>query len=216
MTIMNPTSKLIVLFLAGLGAIRCPAHAAEAFIRPEAWHVDYRADRFEAKFGAAVAIGAGLGEAGRHEASLVIATVPWAMALPAGTLGSAGDGHITPLLASYRFAVAGAEGRWRIHAGALAGATKFSGKIETRLSGVAYTGDVDAWAATLGGQIGVAVKLSPRVALELGFSYLHFDDVGYSTRFLTGSGGAGGGAGPAGSFPAQEAGVVSLGLAVKF
>lgn len=209
--------RKIILTAIGVGFVASGgALAAEFFIHPAAWYADYDADGFDAKIGPAVEAGGYLGAEGRHALSVETARLPWSMSLAAGTLGTFGmfgDGHLAPVLGSYRYEFKDAAGRWGVYVGASAGVTKVSGRLETVLSGVKYAGDVSDWATTLVGTIGVSATVAPNLSVELACRYAHLDGVDYDTRMWTGgAGGFTGGAGPQQSYPAKRVGIVSLGL----
>lgn len=209
--------RILVLASLGLGAFLRSASSAEFFVRPALWYADYDASGFDSKIGAAIEAGSYLGATSRHALSVEAASVAWALGRPQpATLGTFGDGHITPVLASYRYEFRARAARWGVYVGASAGATKVSGRLETQLSGVAYVGDVSTWAATWVGTIGGSATLTQAISVDLAFRYLYLDDVEYSTRLFAGVGGFTGGAGPARSFPATQAGIIYLGLTFRF
>jgi hypothetical protein len=205
-----------------LCGLLCHSTFAELFVQPAGWYVDYSANGFSEEIGPAVEVGSLFGASNQHAVSLAVARVPWELSTslpgpaPTSLFGVVGDGHLLPVLGSYRYYFGASAARWRFFAGAAAGATKISGRIETRLSGVADAGDVRKWAATFAGTIGVAFAVRHNVSVELAYRYMHLENVDYSTALATGTGGFTGGPGQTRSFAATEAHIASLGLSVRF
>jgi opacity protein-like surface antigen len=212
-----PPIRLAVLALIAL----VPAARAEVFIQPAAWYADYAADGFKSRFGTAFSAGITLGAVARHAVSVEVARLPWELHAPRPdvgptfNLGSFGDGRLVPVLASYRAYFGAPTARWRGYVGASAGSTKVSGRIETLLSGNSYAGEIKEWATTVAAHAGVSLTLSPRFSAELGYRYLHLDDIDYPTRAFVGTGGFAGSEGTA-DFGATKAHLATFGLTLKF
>lgn len=212
------TTKALVLATFCLGAFSCRLSGAEVFLRPSVWHFDYDAPGFESKFGPALEIGTTLAASGRHAVSMEAARLPWEYNLPVtpgSLLGTVGSGHLTSVLANYRYYFHAPAARWRVFAGASAGATKISGHAKTRLSGVAYDGELDGWSKTFGGTLGVSLAVARNVSIDFAYRYQHWEEMDYRNALFGGTGFPG----PTGSkrtFAVTQAHVFTLGMLFKF
>lgn len=217
---MTTLRKILLVF--ALGWTVGPLGAAEIFLRAGGWWINPEARGFSSQAGPAAEVGAVFDALRHHQVSLEVAHVPWEMdrrftaLAPGALLGSTGEGHLTPVLAGYRYSLRDGAARWRPFVGVAAGATKVSGRSETFLSGLAWGGEVERWAATFAGSAGIAVELRPRLSLELGYRYLHLEDVTYPTAMFRGVLGFTGGPGPTESFAATRHHVVALSLGFRF
>jgi hypothetical protein len=214
-------AKTLILAAASLAVFSGSSAFAEMYLRPAAWRADYSASGFAAKIGPALELGTTIESSRQQRIGVEAAYIPWGLNLltptlaPTSFLGVVGDGHLTPVIGTYRYQIREASARWNVYIGGSAGVTKVSGRIETRLSGLAYGGDVNHWATTLAGSVGVSAAVTPNVSIDLAYRYLWLDGVDYSTFVFTGVGGFTGPAGPSRSFPATKAHIISLGLTVR-
>jgi hypothetical protein len=209
------TKKILLLAAFWLGAVSCRLVGSEIFIRPAAWYVDYDADGFDSEFAPAVAIGGVFAPSGRHEISLETAHLSWkwnAPFAPGSPFRTVGSGHLTAVVGNYRYYFQDSTARWRVFAGASAGATKLSGSNLSPLSGVVLAGNLDGWLSTFAGTFGISTRVAENISIELAYRYVHWGDEDYRTTFA----GTGTSTNFIQSFPATRAHVATLGLSFRF
>jgi opacity protein-like surface antigen len=218
----TPTSKKTTwAFALGLGLLSFQALPAAPFVRAGVQYFSYSDSDYSAEAGGSVAAGLTLGPSGEHELSLEVAHAAWSWSRPgalAPGLGYSGEGHVTPILASYRYYIGAADARVRYYAGLSAGFVKPSGDAKFLGSGVNYGGSASDAAAAFGVTAGINGKLTEAVSWDLGYRYLQAQDMDVATRAGVGASTTdfSGPAGPDIRLPAPSAHVVALGLKIRF
>ena len=164
--------------IAALGAAL--AVQAGTYVRPIVGYFAFDNSDFKNKTGFGLAVGSTLDSGGNHEVELEIDQVAWeAVWINPGprAIGSTfpmGDGHLIPVLVGYRYRTGTPDSPLRFYVGANLGATYVSGDILQSAPSPLdhpWTGSVSSWRATLGGAIGVEIRLTHHVNLDVGYRY---------------------------------------------
>ena len=102
-------AKTLILTAAGLAMFSGSSAFAEMYLHPAAWRVDYDASGFAAKIGPALELGTTIGSSHQQTIGVEAAYIPWGLNLlrptlaPTSLLGMIGDGHLTPVIGTYRY-----------------------------------------------------------------------------------------------------------------
>lgn len=206
------TTSLAVLVtsLLSAGSVRADV---TTFARPSFWYVSYDQKGMSSKAGGALSGGLQLGEKGEHEFAAEVARLSWAQGNP--TFWASGDGHFTPLLASYRYYVGTGAAAWRLYGGLSAGMAKSEGSVRFVGSGISYHGDYSDWKRAVGGMIGGSWALAPQISLEFGYRYLAISGTDVNTQLFAGSAGYVPG-GPRWHVDAAKCHIAEIGVKIAF
>ena len=167
---------LTLLCLGSMAVVR-PA-MAEMFVRPSVMYVSFQNSGYSNKTGLSLAAGTTLGAGAEHELGLEIVLMDWALSqdLNAGgpfVFPTTGSGHLVPYLANYRYRFGAKDAQLRYYLGPSLGLANYRGDLTQIRSGVIANATVSQWSAVYGGTVGVTVKLTDMLELDVGYRYLH-------------------------------------------
>lgn len=159
-------------------AVVCPA-MAELFVRPSVMYVSYQNSGYSNKTGLSLAAGATLGARAEHELGLEIGRMDWALSQNVNAGGqfvfpTNGSGHFVPFLANYRYRFGANDAQLRYYLGPSLGLANNRGDLTQYRSGVIAHAAFSQWSAAYGGSVGVTMKLTDTLELDVGYRYLHF------------------------------------------
>jgi opacity protein-like surface antigen len=218
---MNTTlGKFAPALALGFSLASSQVLRAELFVRASVQHFGYT-ESYSSEMGGSVTGGMELGPAREHELSLEMAHVAWSWSMPSGLapgLGGSGEGHVTPILANYRYYFRAPDARVRAYAGISAGIMKWSGDAKFLGSGISYGGSDSGAVVTFGATMGITGKLTETLSYDLGYRYLQAQEMEMATRTGVGTSmeAFNGPAGPTLHLPSPSAHIVALGLKVRF
>ncbi len=168
---MNTTTKIITL-AAVLTALAGTARA-EGFIRPSLLFVSPTMSGASTATGFGLAAGGRFGPKAAHEVSLEGAWVSWDESASYAGYHVSGTLKYQPLLITYRYYFGTAESPARLYLSPTGGFARTTAEVNAIGSDVNLSVGDSTWSAAYGAGAGVAIRLAPRIDLDLGYRYLH-------------------------------------------
>ena len=181
------------------------AASPELFVRPGLWWARYSGSSFHsdigvptshayAGHGGGLSIGLALGADRKQEVSVEWASMGWHFdpgafgyfsgGVPA--FGTAGHGHVDPVLASFRYFFWQPLPSLRLFASASAGGARVDGNIYRVLSGTRVAWSGGAWSPAYGGSLGLAWHFHRHLSAEIGGRYLRANRVDFQPNAIPG------------------------------
>ena len=176
------TSIALVVFAA---SCLCAKADLNWFLRPEMGRLDFPSRHYSNEPCYGIEIGRQFGPQGAHEVNLewTRSNLEYSAFPDPKLIGGASiiaSGHIQPILVGYRYYFGPAGSRLRFFAGPSFGMAKASVDVSYWADlPVQFRGTTDRWRFCSGGKAGLALSLTPKCSLQIGYRYLLMTDLGY-------------------------------------
>ena len=166
-------TKIRLVAIATLLTALAGSARAEGFIRPSLLFVSPTMSGASTATGFGIAAGGRFGPKAAHELSLEGAWVSWDESATYAGYHVSGTLRYQPLLVTYRYYFGAPESPARFYVSPTAGFACTTAEVNAIGSDVNLSVSDSTWSAAYGAGVGVAIRLAPKVDLDLGYRYLH-------------------------------------------
>lgn len=166
-------TKTTIVALATLLTALAGTARAEGFLRPSLLFVSPTMSGASTATGFGLAAGGRFGAKAEHELSLEGDWVKWDESATYAGFHVSGSLKYQPLLLNYRYYFGTTESPARFYLSPTAGFACTTAEVNAIGTDVNLAVSDSTWSAAYGAGVGVAIRLAPKVDLDLGYRFLH-------------------------------------------